>query len=144
MSPPRRLVPGEASAPIVILPEEMRGEIGVYSDASVTLAKRLRDQGLDASYQQDFQHRTWRGRKGGPLVTALDIEVAIPVLSDAFFFALQQLLEWRGSRHPIKLRVAHRVEGEFASSTDVFEGEGLHTEVVAAFRTFEEGRRDRE
>jgi hypothetical protein len=137
------MLPPEAwPAPIVILPEATRGDIAIYSGDFATLVKRLRAQGVDVSYQHDADHRLWRGRKGSGVVTPLDIEVAVAVLPGAFFFALQQLLDWRKSRAPIKLRVTHRVDGESTSSTDIFEGEGPPDHVMAAFRAFEEDRGD--
>jgi hypothetical protein len=138
--PPEKLPPEEQSPPIVILPEETRGEMGIYSGEFATLAKRLRAQGLEVSYQHDAEHRLWRGHKGGGVVTPLDIEVAVAVPPDAFFFALQQLIDWKKSRDPIKLQVTHRVDGESTSAPDVFEGEGAPDRVIAAFRAFEKER----
>jgi hypothetical protein len=128
-------------AAIVILPEEERGDVGVYSDSYLMIAKELRAQGVDISYKHDYAHRLWRGRKGLGIVTPLEIEVALAVIPSSFFFALQQLLDRRGSKDSVKVRVVH-VTGRTPSSADVFEAEGSPAEVVEALRTFEEGRGD--
>ena len=48
----------------VILPLEVQGEVGVYSEAELTLKKDLTEAGIDADYLHDPQHRRWLGLHG--------------------------------------------------------------------------------
>jgi hypothetical protein len=131
--------PEERFAAILILPEEERGDVGVYSDSYLMLAKELRAQGIEVAYKHDSEHRLWRGRKGLGVVTPLELQVSLAVIPASFFFALQQLLDRRGSKDPVKIRVVHMTEGT-SSSADMFEAEGSPAGVIEALRTFEEGR----
>ncbi len=56
---------------VVVLPEQVDGDLGIYRDELVALKKELLAEGVDVDYLHDQAHRTWRGLKGDVVVTIL-------------------------------------------------------------------------
>ena len=54
-------------ADVIIFPLAFEGEVGIYSESVLLLAKRLRAEGISAEYLNGPENRTWLGLNGTPV-----------------------------------------------------------------------------
>jgi hypothetical protein len=63
---------------IVVLPQSIDGEVGIYPNATSTLVKELRAEGITAEYLHDADHRQWQIYMGEvPLQLILSITTSV-------------------------------------------------------------------
>lgn len=122
---------------VVVLPEALSGEVGVYRDETITLAKALREAGVDAGYFHGTDNRTWSGRKGDPLLVPIVIALAANVVTGVAFLALSQWLDRTFPRTSVRVRVVRKASNGGKRTTDVFKAKGPGPDVAELLRTFE-------
>lgn len=127
---------------VVVLPEAIDDEVGVYRDELISFAKELRAQGVDAGYLHDPEHRTWSGRKGEALLVPVIIALSANVATGAAMIALSRWLERTFPKTSVRLRVTHKRSGGGRRDKDSFAATGPGPEVAELLRAFEEERGD--
>ena len=127
---------------VVVLPEAVDGDRGIYRDEFITFAKELRAEGVDAGYLHDADQRSWSGRKGEALLIPAIIALSANVATGAATIAVSRWLERTFPEATVRLRVVHKRSGGGRRETDAFTASGSGPEVAELLRAFEEARRD--
>lgn len=124
---------------VVLLPEALRGEGGVYRDEHIAFAKELRSAEVDAGFCHDADRRTYSGRKGGPLLVPLVIGIAANVSTGTAAFAVKRYLDGGLKTESVRLKVIRRRRKGLASEKEVFKATGTGEEVARLYEAFEMG-----
>ncbi|MDE0805860.1 MAG: hypothetical protein OSA99_21360 [Acidimicrobiales bacterium] len=127
---------------VVLLPEGLDGDTGIYRDECITFAKELRADGVDAGYLHDADRRTWSGRKGEALLVPAIIALSANVATGAATIAVSRWLERTFPDSSVRLRVIHKRAGGGQREKDLFTATGSGPEVAELFQAFEEARGD--
>lgn len=127
---------------VVILPEALKADTGIYRDELINFAKTLRADGVDAGYYHGVEHRTWSGRKGDPLLIPIVIALSANVATGAATIAVSRWLEQAFPKTSIRLRVIHKRRADGHSARDSFKASGTGPEVAELYRIFEKDRSD--
>lgn len=127
---------------VVVLPEALNDDTGIYRDEFMTFAKELRAEGLDAGYLHDVAHRTWSGRKGEALLVPVIIALSTNVATGAAMIAVSRWLERTFPKTSVRLRVIHKRSGGGRREKDSFTATGTGPEVAELLRAFEEALGD--
>lgn len=98
-------MPDALDADLVILPHQLDGDRGIYSDQLVTLVKALRADGVDVRWSHDSDHRLWSGKRSA-ILTLVVIPLVVGIASSGGWAALARLLGRR--RGQVKLKVGYR------------------------------------
>lgn len=117
------------SVDVLIYPIAVEGEIGVYSEAVLTLGKRLRAAGVSAQYVHDRDHRTWLGLNGSELLSS----IIVGIFTSGGVAAVQSYLTQSVSQKRIKVKAGRKTEAD-GSSVEWFEGEGTPKDIVEAMK----------
>jgi hypothetical protein len=127
-SPPPAAGSGAFDADLVLLPDRLDGDRGVYSDQLITAVKALRADGVDARWFHDVDHRLWHGERSA-IVDLVVIPFVVGIASSAGWAALVGLLSRRSG--PVKLKVGYRKDPLRGEERWV-ELEGSSADVAAA------------
>jgi hypothetical protein len=133
---PNLSLPDEMPGDVLILPREIDGDVGLYDDSVVTLAKGLRRLGITATYLHDADSREWIGEKG---IDAIVLSLIVGICSSAGWAGIEALLRGRTSS-AVRVRVArckHSSAGD--PEWEWFEVEGSAAEVADALKTLNPG-----
>jgi hypothetical protein len=122
---------------VVLIPEAVQGDVGVYRDEHIAFAKVLRAEGIDAGFCHDADHRTFSGRKGDPIVIPLVIGIAANVTTGAATIAVKRYLDKCDPKAVFQVKVVRKRRDGLASSKDVFKATGAPEEVARLYETFE-------
>jgi hypothetical protein len=126
---------------VVVLPEALEGDVGVYRDELSSFAKEMRAAGLDAAYLHDQGHRTWSGRKGGPILVPILLAIGESSIPSALFFFLDQWLSDRFPSSRVSVRIVHKARGSDERTKDILKiSAASGVEAAKAIREFERGR----
>lgn len=106
---------------VVILPEAVDGDTGVYRDETLMFAKSLRAVGVDAGYLHDEPNRTWAGRLGEPILIPVVIALATGVVTSVIGTAVCGWLAKTFGAQDVAVRVV-RVSSDGART--LFEARG--------------------
>jgi hypothetical protein len=129
---------------VVMLPLQVRGDIGIYSADATDVIKELTADGVDAAYLHDRQHRQWRILKGD-VPYDLAIGFAGSLMATATWVALANVLRrlfqpGRQMRARV-LKQQQRPDGSVDSTWFAFEGDA-ETFVGALTTLTEQGGKD--
>jgi hypothetical protein len=122
---------------VVLVPEAIKGDVGVYRDEHIAFAKTLRAEDIDAGFCHDAEHRTFSGRKGDPVVIPLVIGIAANVTTGVATVAVKRYLDRCNPKASLRLTVVRRRRDGVASSKDVFKATGPPAEVAQLYEQFE-------
>jgi hypothetical protein len=133
---PDLLLPDELPADILILPREIDGDMGLYDDSVVTLAKGLQRLGTTATYLHEADSREWIGEKG---IDAIVLSLIIGIGSSAGWAGIAALL--RGcTSGAVRAKVARCKQTSAGDNEwEWFEIEGSGAEVADALKTLNPG-----
>lgn len=87
---PPESAPDHIEHDLVILPERIDGDIGIYRDELLTFVKALRAEGVDAAFLHDSEHREWLALMGD-VPTSMLIGVASSFIGSAAWYAFLKL-----------------------------------------------------
>lgn len=118
---------------IVLLPDRVEGENGIYSDAVLLLKKQLVEAGVDAAYLHDADHQLWEGKRGIGVL----LSVVISFGSSAAVAAIQSWLTGTFTRDRVHLKVGRHRQLD-GTVTGWFEAEGSGSEVAKLLDRFME------
>jgi len=121
---------------VVILPQRMEGEEGVYRDEQLTLAKELRGEGVDADYAQDADHRLWHGLKGGDVLIQVTLGLGTSIVGSAVVGVVAAVLRRKFGGRRLHLKVG-RISASGAVDAQWFEAEGDADDVLNALDRFQ-------
>ena len=97
--------PSTFDGDLVILPYDLDGDRGIYSDQLATTVKTLRAEGIDARWLHDADHRLWSGERSA-LVDLWIIPFIVGIASSGGWTALTALVRRRTG--PVKLKIGYR------------------------------------
>ncbi|MEU8176363.1 hypothetical protein AB0C14_26115 [Microbispora hainanensis] len=106
---------------ITILPSWREGDVGVYREQLISLAKGLRKEGVTVTWFDDADHRTWYGERSA--VSDAVIAIALGIITNAGWDAIKLFFSKR--KAPVKLRLGYQKGEEVrwlefeGNSTDV-------------------------
>jgi hypothetical protein len=103
--PPPAHGPGTFDGDLVVLPHDLDGDSGIYSDQLVTTMKTLRAEGIDARWLHDTNHRLWSGERSA-VIDLWAIPFIVGIASSAGWTGLTALLRRRTG--PVKLKIGYR------------------------------------
>src|SRR5579872_5339662 len=104
-SPPPAHGPGTFDGDIVILPHDLDGDRGIYSDQLSTTVKTLRAEGVSAHWLHDTDHRLWSGKRSA-VVDLWLIPFIVGIASAGGWAALTAIVRRRTG--PVKLKIGYR------------------------------------
>jgi hypothetical protein len=126
-SPPLVQGPRTFDGDLVILPHDLDGDRGIYSDQLTTTVKTLRAEGIDARWLHDADHRLWDGKRSA-VVDLWIIPFIVGIFSSAGWTALTALVRRRTG--PVKLKIGYRKDPS-GSEERWIELEGNSADVAA-------------
>ena len=126
-SPPPVQGPRTFDGDLVILPHDLDGDRGIYSDQLATTVKTLRAEGIDARLLHDADHRLWSGGRSA-LVDLWIIPFIVGIASSAGWTALTALVRRRTGL--VKLKIGYRKDSS-GSEERWIELEGNSADVAA-------------
>ena len=104
-SPPHVQGPRTFDGDLVILPQDLDGDRGIYSDQLTTTVKTLRAEGIDARWLHDADQRLWSGERSA-IVDLWIIPFVVGIASSAGWTALTALMRRRAGR--VRLKIGYR------------------------------------
>ncbi|SRR6266851_2497253 len=126
---------------VIILPEALDGDAGIYRDELSSLAKEMRIAGLDAAYLHDQDHRTWSGRRGDPILVPILLAIGESSVPSALFFFLDQWISGRFPSSRVSIRIVHKAKSPAGKAKDILKIiSASGDEAAKAIREFERGR----
>ncbi len=127
---------------LVVLPEGLEGDVGIYREDLLAFPKLMRADGLDAGFLHDPEHRRFSGRKGDPILVPVVIAFVVNVVTTGAGIAIQHYIERRFPDRTVKVKVIHRERRLLTGRRDVFEATGTGPEVAGLYREYEASRAD--
>lgn len=114
---------------VVIFPEFVDGDVGVYRSDKLFLKKRLVERGIRADYAFPPERRTWLREKSA---TQIAITLALGVGSSSFVAVAQYLLTNRDSDSQITVKMtrARKLRGRKMWDPEIVEITGTAEEVA--------------
>lgn len=104
-SPPPLHGPGAFDGDLVILPHDLDGDRGIYSDRLITTLKALRAEGINARWLQDEDQRRWSGERSA-IVALWLIPWIVGIASAAGWSAITKIIGQHDE--PVKLKIGYR------------------------------------
>lgn len=104
-SPPPLHGPGAFDGDLVILPHDLDGDRGIYSDRLIPTMKALRAEGINARWLQDEDQRLWSGERS-VIVSLWLIPWIVGIASSAGWAAITKIVGQREG--PVKLKIGYR------------------------------------
>lgn len=130
-------LPGEHD--VVLLPQEIDGDIGIYRDEQTMVVKELRAQGVDAAFLHDSEHRHWLALKGSDIVIPLIVQFGVSFLASGSWELVANLLRGRFGKATLAVKFGRTRELESGTETEWFEAEGDGDAVAEALRILAKG-----
>jgi hypothetical protein len=119
-------VPPLPEATIVVLPEAIEGDVGIYPNAATMLVKELRAAGIPAEYLHDPDHRQWHVLMGD-VPTELIIGVVTGLMSTGIGASFAHFLGGGSRKRAATVHVVRQrrqANGDIESTTVDIEGTG--------------------
>jgi hypothetical protein len=126
-SPPLAHVLGTFDGDLVILPHDLDGDRGIYSDQFATTVKALRAEGINADWLHDTDHRLWSGTRSA-IVDLWMIPFIVGIASSAGWAALTAIMRHRAGQ--VKIKIGYRKDPS-GSEERWIELEGSSADVAA-------------
>ena len=134
-------VPELSDGVIVVLPQAVDGDVGIYSNATSTLVKELRAEGIAAEYLHDSDHRQWQIHMG-EVPVELIVGITTSVIGSGIWAAFAAGFGKRFASHPVTVHVVRqrkRSNGERTTTTVDVTGTGPEVQTVLETALAEDG-----
>jgi hypothetical protein len=140
IAPPVDLLGPFPDHEVLVLPESIRGDVGVYRDEALVLVKEMKAEGIDAEYLHDPERREWHGLRSQEVVVVLTLSFAAGLLANATWDAIKGVVNHLfGKRNVIVRFHERRTDNE---EEKWFEASGPADSVIDSIREFKAGRGD--
>jgi hypothetical protein len=124
---------------LVIFPEFVEGEVGIYRANLVPLKKRLAEDGIRAEYSHPPERRAWLRELSAAEIA---LNVAIGLVTSGSVAIVQHLVARRdpSSRVKVKITKARKVRGRRMWDAEFVEFEGPADDVARQIEQWKETR----
>jgi len=120
-------VPHLPDASVVILPESVQNDVGIYGNAASTLVKELRAASITSEYLHDADHRQWMIHMGD-VPTELIVGIATGVIGNGIWALFKRFLGDKFGSHPVNLHIVRQrrsANGELSTTIVDMSGTGV-------------------